>query len=176
MLAEGFQQAHVIAQNAQPAVSKALTAPLQDTAQSTAGPELPRAPAPVTADMSMYHDAYNNHLGNQVNPRLHTYTGAADTGLWLLQVQALFQAHQTPAAQQGLWMVTAFRGPVMKLWFFECAGQPAEPDIIATKLKRYSRYAYAYGLHAQMQSLQMQPGNYTTYAIVFTSSPVSFVD
>ena len=60
-------------------------------------------------------------------------------------------------------MVTAFRGPVMKFRFVECAGQPAEPEIIATKLKkRYRHYAYEYGLHAQMQSLQMQPGNYTT--------------
>ena len=62
-------------------------------------------------------------------------------------------------------MVTAFRGPAMKFWFVECAGQPAEPEIIATKLKeRYRPYAYYYGLHAQMQSLQMQPGNYTARA------------
>ena len=66
-------------------------------------------------------------------------------------------------------MVTAFRGPAMKFWFVECAGQPAEPDIIATKLKeRYRPYAYEYGLHAQMQSLQMQHGNYTTYADCFS--------
>ena len=51
----------------------------------------------------------------------------------------------------------------MKVRFVECAGQPAEPEIIATKLKkRYRHCAYEYGLHAQMQSLQMQPGNYTT--------------
>ena len=53
----------------------------------------------------------------------------------------------------------------MTFWFVECAGQPAEPEIIAIKLKeRYRPYAYDYGLHAQMQSLQMQPGNYITYA------------
>ena len=54
-------------------------------------------------------------------------------------------------------MVTAFRGPAMTFWFFECAGQPAEPEIIATKLEeRYRPYMYEYGLHAQMQSLHMQ--------------------
>ena len=52
--------------------------------------------------MSTDPDAYNDHLGNPVNPRLPPYTGGEDPGLWLLQVQALFQAHQTPAAQQGL--------------------------------------------------------------------------
>ena len=61
-------------------------------------------------------------------------------------------------------MVTAFRGPARKFCFVECAGQPAERELIATKLKeRYRTYAYEYGLHGQMQSLQMQPGNYTTY-------------
>ena len=39
------------------------------------------------------------NLGNPVNPRLPPYTGAEDTGLWLLQVQALLQAHQTLTAQ-----------------------------------------------------------------------------
>ena len=66
-------------------------------------------------------------------------------------------------------MVTAFCGPSMTFWFVECAGQPAERELIATKLKeRYRTYAYEYGLHAQMQSLQMQPGNYTTYADRFS--------
>ena len=42
---------------------------------------------------------------------------------------------------------------------------PAEPEIIATKLKkRYRRCAYEYAPHAQMQSFEMQLGNYTTYA------------
>jgi len=70
VLAEGLQQGHLIAQNAQAAVANALTAPLQDTAQSASGPALPRAPAPAFADMSMDHDAYNDDLGNPVNPRL----------------------------------------------------------------------------------------------------------
>ena len=43
----------------------------------------------------MDHDAYNDHLANPVNPRLHPYTSAEDPELWLLQVQALFQGHQT---------------------------------------------------------------------------------
>ena len=74
-------------------------------------------------------------------------------------------------------MVTVFRGTPMTVSFVECAGQPAEPGIIATKLKEcYRHYAYEYGLHAQMRSLQMQPGNYTIYADRFPSSPVSFVD
>ena len=67
VLAEGLQQVHLIAQNAHAAVAHAFAAPLQDTAQSTTGP------TPVIADMYMDHDAYNDHLGNQVNPRLpHT--------------------------------------------------------------------------------------------------------
>ena len=67
-------------------MAHALAATLHDTAQSTIGPKLPHAPAPVTADMSMDPDAYNNHIGNPVNPRLPHYTGAEDPGLWLLQV------------------------------------------------------------------------------------------
>ena len=44
----------------------------------------------------------------------------------------------------------------MTFWFAKCAGHPAEPEIIATKLKeRLRRYDYKYVLHAQMQSLQM---------------------
>ena len=69
-------------------------------------------------------DAYNDHLGNPVNPRLPPYSGAEDPDLWLIQVPALFRAHQTPAAEQGLWMVTAFSGPAMEFWVFECACQP----------------------------------------------------
>ena len=177
MLAKGLQHVHLIAQNAHAAVAHALAAQLQDTAQSITVPELPRSTTPVTVDMSMDPDAYNDHLGNPVNHCLPTYTGAEDPGLWLLQVQALFQAVQAPATQQDLWMVTVFRGTPMTVSFVECAGQPAEPGIIATKLKEcYRHYAYEYGLHAQMQSLQMQPGNYTIYADRFPSSPVSFVD
>ena len=177
VLAEDLQQVHLIAQNAPAALAHALAAPLQDAEQSTTGPELPRAQAPVTAGMPMDPDAYNNHLRNPVNPRLPHCTGAEDPGLWLLQVQALLQAQQTPAAQQGLWMVTSFRGPAMNIWFVECAGQPAEPESVATKLKeRYRHYPSEYSLHAQMQSLQMQPGNYNTYADRFPSLPVSFVD
>ena len=169
VLAEGLQQVHVIAQKAHAAVVNALAAPLRDTAQSTSGSALPRAQAPTVVDMSMDHNAYNDHLGNPVNSSLPPYTDVKDHGLWLLQVPAWFQAHQTPAAQLGLWIVTAFRGPAMKFWFFECAGQPAEPEIISTTLKElYLHYAYEYGLHAQMQSLQMQPGNYTTYADLFS--------
>ena len=56
----------------------------------------------------------------------------------------------------------------MKFWFFKCACQPAEPENISNQLnERYRPYAYKYGLHAQMQILQMQPGNYTTYADCF---------
>jgi len=51
----------------------------------------------------------------------------------------------------------------MTFWFVECAGHPAEPQIIATKRQeRYRPYAYECGLHAQMQH-----GNYTTYAYCF---------
>ena len=70
VLAEGLQQVNLIAQNAQTAVANALAAPLHDTAQSTSGSALPSAPAPAVADMYMDHDAYNDHLGNPVNPRL----------------------------------------------------------------------------------------------------------
>ena len=36
----------------------------------------------------------------------------------------------------------------MTFWFVECAIQPAEPEIIATKLKeRYRPSAYEYGLN-----------------------------
>ena len=98
-LTEGLQQVHLIAQNAHAAVAHTLAATLQDTALSTAGPELPRATAPVTADISMDPEAYNHHLGNPLNPGVPPYTGAQDPGLWLLQVQALFQAHRTPASQ-----------------------------------------------------------------------------
>ena len=57
----------------------------------------------------------------------------------------------------------------MKFWFVKCAGQPPEPEIIAAKLKeRYRPYAYEYGLHAQMQSLQLQPGNYATCVYRFS--------
>ena len=66
VLAEGLQQAHLIALIAQAAVANALAAPL------------PRAPAPAVADMSMDHDAYNDHLCNPVNPRLPHYTSAED--------------------------------------------------------------------------------------------------
>ena len=82
VLAEGLQQVHLIAQNAHAAVAHAFPAPLQDTAQSTTGPTLPRAPTPAVADMSMDHDAYNDHLGNPVNPRLPPYIGAEDPWLW----------------------------------------------------------------------------------------------
>ena len=50
------------------AVAHALEAPMQDTAQSTTGPELPGAPAPVTTDMSMDPDAYNDHLPGEYTP------------------------------------------------------------------------------------------------------------
>ena len=57
----------------------------------------------------------------------------------------------------------------------ECSGQPAEPGIIATKLKElYLTYAYEYGLHAQIESLPMQPGNYTTYADRFSELASQF--
>ena len=62
-------------------------------------------------------------------------------------------------------MVTAFCGPTVTFWSVKCAGQPVEPEIIATNMnERYRHYPYEYGLNAQMQSLHMQPKHYTTYA------------
>ena len=60
------------------------------------------------------------------------------------------------------------------VWLVKCAGQCAKHQIIATTpIERYRRYAYNYGLHAQMQSLQMQLGNYTTYVDFFQRFPAS---
>ena len=56
VLAEGFQQDHLIVQNAHAAVANASAARLPDTAQSISVPALPRAPAPAVADMSMEPD------------------------------------------------------------------------------------------------------------------------
>ena len=104
----------------------------------------------------------NDHLGNPVNPRLHHYTGAEDPGLWLLQVKDLFQAHKISAAQQGLWMLTDLLEPAITFYFIARASQPAEPELISAATNN-RHCAYEYCIQAQIQSLQMQPGNYTTY-------------
>ena len=53
----------------------------------------------------------------------------------------------------------------MKFWCLECAGLPADTKVILEKLKaRFRPYAHEYGLFAQLQKLEMQPGNYLTFA------------
>ena len=104
-------------------------------------------------------------LPSTANPHLPPFTGSEDPGLWAFQVQALFRANQTPVAQQGLWMVAALRGQAMKFWFLECGGVAAELQVILDKLKeRFRPCAHEFGLYAQLQKLEMQPGNYLTFA------------
>ena len=68
----------------------------------------------------MDHYAYNDHPGNPVNHLLLSYTGAEGPGLWLLQVQALCQAHQTLEDQRGLSMVTLVARKTLGYGYFKC--------------------------------------------------------
>ena len=152
MLASGLNQVHQLAQHANATAARALAAPVL------------AAPAVGLADDSMQQEE-SPRSSSTANPHLPPYSGSEDPGLWAFQVDALFQANRTPPAQQGLWMAAALRGQAMRFWHLECAGLPAEPKTILEKLKtRFRPYAHEFGLFAQLQKLEMQPGNYLTFA------------
>ena len=102
-------------------------------------------------------------------PHLPPYTGAEDPAMWVLQVKAAFDAHDTANVKQGKWMVCALRGAAMRYWFLECQQHPADPDTITSILKaKFRHYAYEFGMHAKLHQLKMQPGGYSLYADRFS--------
>ena len=102
---------------------------------TTAQKQKPQPPAQYAAPMvddNEFYDAHEQPVeSHHFNPSLPHYTGAEDPGLWLLKVQAEFEAHRTPTAQQGVWMVCALRGAAMSFWFLECKELSKQQEIIA---------------------------------------------
>ena len=71
------------------------------------------APMIATADVQM--DDHPEHALAKSNPHLQPYTGTEDPAMWVLQVKAAFDAHDTALAKQGKWMVCALRGAAISL-------------------------------------------------------------
>ena len=75
------------------------------------------------------------------NPKLPSYSGQEDPGMWLMRVQACFRAHDTNPAKMGHWMVTALQGEAARFWHVQCEAMqiPPTPNFISQKLKERFR-------------------------------------
>jgi len=73
----------------------------------------------VEQDTFMNHTERIPSPGVPVNPKLPLHDKSPDTSLWLLQVNAAFEAYyHTPADHHLRWLVLALRGQAMRYWFF----------------------------------------------------------
>jgi len=106
-------------------------------------------------------------LGTPVNHKLPPYDGSTDPLLWLRQVNAAFEAYNTPAHQHLRWLVLAICGQAIRYWFFEVEPQgqvTSTAPFLQLLVQRFRPYSQSYHLQQQLNALRMQPGGYLSYS------------